>query len=401
MILTMTVSTGRSRRRAGQGAKPSLAAAVLSRMLRLSLALLGLLAVPAQAHAVEGFVGVTERGSVVRFSTESPYALTTPKRPTGMAPGERIVALGRGERGVVAVGSSARLYDLDPQTAKATAIGAPFPQGLRGSRFSLAAAPNSDRARLLSDVGQDLVVDLQTAATTDGPGLRRARDGAPVRPAADLTPQGALFGVQLNPAVYLRELASGTTTMAESPLETPSEFGLGEPVAFQLGEDGKAYVVAVVTDRQRDRQSALLTIDPATGRFAPPRGRGFQGFGRRLTTFASLGAVPDDRTAPKVRVGNPRRLSVRALLDHRVVLTVRSSEAGQCTTSLRIAGKSIGFGFATRDTPGEMRVTNFAFTRKERRRLRADVGRRAQLVIGISDFKDNRRRVVRTVRLIR
>ena len=146
-------------------------------------------------------------------------------------------------------------------TARATAIGPSFPQGLRGSRFSLAAAPNSDRARLLSDVGQDLVVDLQTGATSDGPGLRRERDGAPVRPAADLTPQGALFGVQLNPAVYLRELARGTTTMAESPLETPTEFGLGEPVAFQLGANGRGYVVAVLTDRQRDRQSALLTID--------------------------------------------------------------------------------------------------------------------------------------------
>ena len=202
-------------------------------MPRISLlALMALLALPVSAHAAEGFVGVTERGSVVRFTSETPLSLTKPKRPTGMAPGERIVALGQGQRGVVAVGSSARLYALDPVTARATAIGPPFPQGLRGSRFSLAAAPNTDQARLLSDVGQDLVVDLQTGATTDGPGLRRARDSAPVRPAADLTLQGALFGVQLNPAVYLRELARGTTTMAESPLETPTEFGLGEPVAF-------------------------------------------------------------------------------------------------------------------------------------------------------------------------
>ncbi len=257
---------------------------------------MALLALPVSAHAAEGFVGVTERGSVVRFTSETPLSLTKPKRPSGMAPGERIVALGQGRRGVVAVGSSAKLYALDPVTARATPIGPSFPQGLRGSRFSLAAAPNSDAARLLSDVGQDLVVDLQTGATSDGPGLRRARDSAPVRPAADLTLQGALFGVQLNPAVYLRELARGTTTMAETPLETPTEFGLGEPAAFSLGSNGRGYVVAVLTDRQRDRQSALLTIDSATGRFAPPRALGFQSFARRLTTFTSVGSVPDDHT---------------------------------------------------------------------------------------------------------
>jgi Domain of unknown function (DUF4394) len=371
-------------------------------MLRISLfALMAFLALPMSAHAAEGFVGVTERGSVVRFTSESPYSLTKPKRPSGMAPGERIVALGRGQRGVVAVGSSARLYALDPATARATTIGPSFPQGLRGSRFSLAAAPNTDTARLLSDVGQDLVVDLQSGATTDGPGLRRASDSTPLRPAADLTPQGALFGVQLNPAIYLRELARGTTTMAESPLETPTEFGLGEPVAFTLGENDKAYVVAVVTDRRRDRQSALLAIDPATGRFAPPKALAFQSFGRRLTTFTSVGTVADDHTAPNVRVAKLRRISVRALIDHRVPVKLRSSEGGQMTVSLRIGGNSIGFGFGTRDTPGVFSVTNFGFNQEERRRVRGDIGRRAQLVLGVNDLKGNRRRVVRTVRLTR
>jgi len=371
-------------------------------MPRISLlALMAFLALPVSAHAAEGFVGVTERGSVVRFTSESPYSLTKPKRPTGMAPGERIVAIGHGQRGVVAVGSSAQLYALDPGTARAIAIGPSFPQGLRGSRFSLAAAPNSDQARLLSDVGQDLVVDLQTGATTNGPGLRRERDSAPVRPAADLTLQGALFGVQLNPAVYLRELARGTTTMAESPLETPAAFGLGEPVAFTLGSNGRGYVVAVATDRQRDRQSVFLTIDSATGRFAAPRALAFQSFGRRMVTLTSVGSVPDDHTAPKVSVKAPRRISVRALLDHRVPLKVRSNEGGQATASLRIAGRGIGFGFATRDTPGVFTVTNFDFRPKERRRLRADIGRRVQVVININDFKNNRRRVIRTVRLTR
>jgi hypothetical protein len=368
-------------------------------MLRVSLALITLLVLPAQAQAVEGFVGVTERGSVVRFTSEAPYSLTKPQRPSGLAPGERLVAVGRGERGVVAVGSSARLYALDPATARATPIGPPFPQGLRGSRFSLAAAPNSDVARLLSDVGQDLIVDLQTGATQDGPGLRRARDGAPVRPAADLTPQGALFGVQLGPAVSLRELARGTTTMADSPLQTPTDLGVGEPIAFQLGEDGRGYVVVVVTDRRRDRQSALLVINTASGRFAPPLGRAFQAFGRRLTTFASLGGVPADRTKPTIRVRLPRRVSARGLIERVLPLRVRSDEAAQVTVSISVGGRPALFTFETRDTPGTFRYTHFALTRREQRRVRAGVGRRIRLTISVNDLKGNRRTVVRTARL--
>ena len=191
------------------------------------------------------------------------------------------MALGQAARGVVAVGSSARLYAVDTLTARATAIGPSFPQGLRGSRFSLAVAPGADRARLLSDVGQDLIVDLATGVTTDGPGLRRERDGAQVRPAADMTPDGSIVGVQINPLVLLRELARGTTTMAQMPVTTPARIPLGEPLSFQLGSDGNGYLVAVATDRQRDRQSVLTRIDPSRARR----------WGRRRAASSSSAAV--------------------------------------------------------------------------------------------------------------
>jgi len=111
--------------------------------------------------------------------------------------------------------------------------------------------------------------------------------------------------------------------------------------------------------------------------------------------------VPPDTRAPTVRARLPRSLSARALLDHRLPLRLRSSESGQVTVSLRIRGRSTGFGFATRDTPGRFRFTNFGVTRQEIRRLRSGIGGRAQLVINVRDHKENRVRLVRTVRLIR
>jgi uncharacterized protein DUF4394 len=374
-------------------------------MLRLSLALLAsavvLAVVATPAPAAEQFAGVTEQGRLVGFTTQNPFALTKPKTVRGLAPGERLVALGRAARGIVAVGTSARLYALDLATARATAIGPSFPQGLRGSRFPLAVSPGADRARLLSDVGQDLVVDLATGATTDGPGLRRERDGAQVRPAADMTPDGSIVGVQLNPDVLLRELARGTTTMAQLPLATPPDIPLGEPVAFQLGSDGNGYVVAVATDRQRDRQSILLAVNPSTGNRVGSLSRSLQFFGRRLTTFAALGPAVPDRTRPRVHVTLPKRISASALLDRRLPLLVRSNEAGQVTASMEVGGKLAGFTFETRDTPGVFRFTHFALAKRDRRRIRAGVGHHLRLSIGISDFKGNHRRVVRTALLTR
>jgi hypothetical protein len=375
-------------------------------MLRLPLAifvfavLFMVLATP--SPAAERFAGVTERGHLVGFTSQNPFALTRPRVVRGLAAGERIVALGRGARGVVAVGTSARLYALDLATARATAIGPAFAQGLRGSRFSLAVAPRAGRARLLSDVGQDLVVDLATGLATDGPGLRRERDGAQLRPAADMTPDGSLVGVQINPDVLVRELASGTTTMAELPLATPREIRLGEPLSFSLGSDGNGYVIAVATEMTRDRQSVLTVIDPSTGNRAGIINRSVQFFGRRISAFAALGQVAADRRPPRGRIVLPRRVSARALLARRLLpLRVNANEAAQVTASMEIRGRPAGFAFETRDTPGRFRFTHYAFDRRESAAIRGGVGARVRFRISVNDLKGNFRRVVRTARLIR
>jgi hypothetical protein len=69
--------------------------------------------VVAPAPAAERFAGITESGRLVGFTSQNPYALTKPLSVRGLAPGERVVALGQAARGVVAVGTSARLYALD------------------------------------------------------------------------------------------------------------------------------------------------------------------------------------------------------------------------------------------------------------------------------------------------
>ena len=373
-------------------------------MYRLALAFITLLLSAAPAHAAEGFVGVLEDGRMVRFSSQQPAALSTPRRPVGLVPGERRVAVSDGPRGLVGVGSSARLYALDPDSGRAQPIGAPFEQGLRGTRFSLAAGSGASSARLLSDVGQDLVVDLETGAAQRGPGLTRADDGATARPAADVAADGRLVGVQLGPATFLRETAPGSSVMEAGRLSLglSSEAPLAEPLGFQIGVDGLGYVLGAGGGNIRLRQSLLMIVDPATG--AVVRGpRGTTSFiSRRIEAFAALGRVADDRTPPRVTLRLPRTIAVRTLLARDLPLSLRSDEAAQVTVSLWLGGRQVGFGLTGRDTPGVLTVDDTLLVNvRQRAALRRAVGRRLRISIGVNDQKGNIRRLVRTARLTR
>jgi hypothetical protein len=371
-------------------------------MSRLALAFITLLLLPAPAHGAEAFLGVLDDGRMVRFSSQEPLALSTPRRPVGLAPGERLVAVGDGPSGPVGVGSSARLYALHPASGRATAIGPPFEQGLRGSRFSLAAAPGDTSARLLSDVGQDLVVDLRTGAAQAGPGLLRSDDGAVARPAADVAPDGRLVGLQLGPATLLRETEAGSSTMQASRLRFPPETPLVEPLAFQIASDGRGYALGLGGGNLNRRQSILMPIDLATGTVVGGERPRIFFFARRLKTFASLGHVAEDRTPPLATIRLPRTISVRALLTRGLPGWVRSSEAAQVSASMRLGGRQLGFGFATRDTPGIVKLRHALVLRAgDRAVLRRSVGRRVRILVGMNDLKGNTRNVAATARLTR
>ena len=373
-------------------------------MYRLALAFLALLGLPASAHGAEGFLGVLEDGRMVRFSSQAPASLTTPRSPVGMVPGERLIAVSNGPRGPVGVGSNAQLYALDPDSGRAQAIGTPFEQGLRGTRFSLAAGPGATSARLLSDVGQDLVVDLETGATRPGPGLTRADDGARVRPAADAAADGRLFGVQLGPATMLRETAPGSSVMEAGrlSLELPSDAPLAEPLGFAIGADGRGYVLGAGGGNIRLRQSLLMVVDPATGALVRAFRRPTFYFGRRVATIAALGRIPDDRTPPRVTLRVPRTISVRALFSRDLPLSIRSDEGAQVTVSLWLGGRQVGFGLTGRDTPGRFDVNNtLLVSKREKAALRRGVGRRVRILVGVNDQKGNIRRLARSARLTR
>jgi Domain of unknown function (DUF4394) len=85
---------------------------------------------------------------------------------TGLAGGERLVGIDtRPANGqLYAVGSSSRLYVIDPTSGAASPVGTPFTTALSGKRFGVDFNPTVDRLRIVSDTGQNLRVDPTTGA---------------------------------------------------------------------------------------------------------------------------------------------------------------------------------------------------------------------------------------------
>jgi hypothetical protein len=82
----------------------------------------------------------------------------------GLAGGERLVGIDtRPANGqLYAVGSTSRLYVIDPISGAASPVGTPFATALSGKRFGVDFNPTVDRLRIVSDTGQNLRVDPTT-----------------------------------------------------------------------------------------------------------------------------------------------------------------------------------------------------------------------------------------------
>jgi hypothetical protein len=176
--------------------------------LLLALALLAPQLRPAAAQAGGGYTvyAVTAGNQLVRFASNAPGALGAPLPIGGLQPGESILGIdfrpATGE--LFALGSSSRLYLLDPSTGAATQVGAgSFALPLDGTEFGFDFNPTVDRIRVVSDAGQNLRLNPNNGAVVDAD---PATDG--VQPDGDLN--GVATG--LVAAGYINNFPSATTT---------------------------------------------------------------------------------------------------------------------------------------------------------------------------------------------
>ena len=108
----------------------------------------------AVAPAIPTFVALTTGTpqGLVTFRADRPEAATQPVAISGLALGERLIGIDtRPATGALfAVGTSNRIYSLDPATGAATEVN-PFSQALSGTAFGVDFNPVPDRLRVVSD----------------------------------------------------------------------------------------------------------------------------------------------------------------------------------------------------------------------------------------------------------
>jgi hypothetical protein len=121
---------------------------------------------PTSAELIYATAAVGGATNLIQFDHQEPGNVLSAKFVTGLQPNEALLGIDvrPATRELYALGSTSRLYKLDPNTAAATPIGSPFAPLLNGINFGFDFNPMIDRIRVVSDVNQNLVLNPDTGA---------------------------------------------------------------------------------------------------------------------------------------------------------------------------------------------------------------------------------------------
>jgi hypothetical protein len=119
--------------------------------------------------AKETLHAVTADHRLVTINAGQPQKLLAERTLTGLQPGETVLGIdyrvAKGE--LFALGSTGRLYRIDPESGRMTPVAQPFAVKLSGSQPGFDFNPTVDRIRVVTDTGQNLRLHPETGAVVD------------------------------------------------------------------------------------------------------------------------------------------------------------------------------------------------------------------------------------------
>jgi hypothetical protein len=128
----------------------------------------------------ETVYAVDSRALLLTFDTRLPSFVTSLRLLRGLQPGEGIVGIDfrPANKKLYGLGSSSRLYVIDPESGIATQVGSgPFTPALDGTEFGFDFNPTVDRIRVVSNRGQNLRLHPDTGAVVATDGSLKYDDG--------------------------------------------------------------------------------------------------------------------------------------------------------------------------------------------------------------------------------
>src|SRR3954469_18158449 len=238
-------------------------------------AALGLFALPAAAPAALIY-GLSTNNNLFTFDSATPSTIQSGVFVTGLQTNEQLLNLDFRPNGqLVGLGSSNRLYSINPATGAATAIGSGFTPALNGNAFGYDVNPVVDRVRVTSDADSNFRLDPNTGAlaATDTNLAYAAGDAtvgedpavvgvAYTNPAAGLT---TLYGIdsRLDTLVTVGTIG-GAISPNTGQLFTVGALGVNAAnlIGFDIGPNGTGYAAIQPTN---SGVSNLYTITFAIG----------------------------------------------------------------------------------------------------------------------------------------
>jgi hypothetical protein len=257
----------------------------------------------ATATAAEMLSGMASNNRLVLFSSANPGDVAVMPL-SGLQPGEEVLGLDvRPATGqLYALGSSSRLYTIDPATGMATAIGSgPFTPALSGTSFGFDFNPTVDRIRIVSDTGQNLRANPTNGiiVAIDGALSYATNDvdagGSPMVVAAaytnndnDPTTGTTLFNIDAGAdTVVMQNPPNNGTLVTMGMLGVDATRIAGFDIA---ASDATAYAALVEAGQPgNSARASLYSIDLMTG---AATALGKIGGPKPLTALATLGQLP-------------------------------------------------------------------------------------------------------------
>jgi hypothetical protein len=213
------------------------------------------------------FQALGSNNQLFQYNANNVTATPTAVAITGLQTGERILSVDyRPATGqLYGIGSTSRLYIINPTTGAARAVGAgPFAPAISGTTATIDFNPTVDRLRLVSNTGQNLRLNPETGAVMTTDGTINGATGAAVSAVAYTNPvAGASSTVlyDIDPTtdkLYRQDPPNDGTLVAIGDLGV-NVTGLA---GFDISAtDNNAFAALTV-----DNQSGLYKIDLATGR---------------------------------------------------------------------------------------------------------------------------------------
>ena len=168
-------------------------------------------------------IGLTTTNKLIKFDSATPAKISGSVAVTGLQAGETILGIDyRPANGqLYALGSTSRLYNINPMTGVATALGSgPFTPALNGTAFGFDFNPVPDRIRVVSNTGQSLRLHPDTGAV--GGTDTNLSPGTPNVIAAGYT--NSMAGAKVT-TLYVIDAATDTLMQQGGPDGMPSPNG--------------------------------------------------------------------------------------------------------------------------------------------------------------------------------